>query len=287
MYKTFYKFNILNLIKLRLHLGHKNENLNLKLTGYLYGTRHQINIYNLDFLWKPYRYLFYSLTCNFAKRNCFFIIGTNKNLPMTSLLKNLLEKYPFNIHQNPNQSFYISGYIDRKWIGGLFSNWKIFNEFIFFIERPFFKFNKKFKFQKYFPYLQGIINLPKMPIPDFFIFLDQNCEAEFELKKFKIPFLGLVDTNMDPNIFLYKFFGNNDSIENIQFFFKFLIETLKEGRLKEQSQFYRFFIKKIKKNLYKKRKVFWSKIKQKEEAIKKMKKFFKRRLAFKNKYQNK
>jgi ribosomal protein S2 len=48
MYKNFYNFNLQNLLKIRLHLGHKDDQLNLKLTSYLYGTRHNINIYDLD-----------------------------------------------------------------------------------------------------------------------------------------------------------------------------------------------------------------------------------------------
>ena len=48
MYKSFFKFNILNLMKIRLHLGHKNNDLNLNITSYLYGTRHNINIYNIE-----------------------------------------------------------------------------------------------------------------------------------------------------------------------------------------------------------------------------------------------
>ena len=236
-------------MKIRLHLGHKDENLNLNISAYLYGTRHNINIYNFEKLWKPYRYLFYSLTHNFSKRSSFFIVGTNKNLPMASLLEDLMEKYPLQINLNPNKSFYISGYVDRKWIGGLFSNWKIFNEFIKYLDNPTYKFKRKFKFIKYFFYLRGIKNLPKMPISDFIIFLDHNEDAFYELQKFQLPLIGLVDTNMNPKPFLYKFFGNNDAVENIEFFFEFLTETLKEGRLIEQQKFYSYFMYKIKTNI--------------------------------------
>lgn len=233
---------------MRLHLGHRDDLLNMKLTPYLYGTRHNINIYNLEKFWKPYRYLFYSLALTFSKRNSFFIVGTNKNLPMHILLEKLVHKYP--LEMSPNFSFYVSGYVDRKWIGGLFSNWKIFNEFIQYLHNPFFKFKKRYKFQKYFFYLKGIKNLMHMPIPDFVVFLDYDADAHFELKKFQIPLIALVDTNLDPDQYLYKFFGNNDSIENIEFFFEFLTETLKEGRFKEQQQFYAYFMYKVKKNLY-------------------------------------
>lgn len=245
MYKNFYNFNINSLIKIRLHLGHKNSNLNSKLTSYIYGTRHNINIYNLDKLWKPYRYLYYSLIQNFARRNNFFIIGTNKNLPMSLLLEKILEEYPFKVQKD--YSFYVSGYIDKKWIGGLFTNWKIFSEFIQYLDNPTHIFKKRFKYLKYFPYLKGIRNLSKMPLPDFFVFLDKDEDAFFELKKMHVPMIGLVDTDMNPDEYLYKFFGNNDGLENIEFFFDFIKETVKEGRLKEQQLFYYYFIFKLKK----------------------------------------
>jgi hypothetical protein len=59
-----------------------------------------------------------------------------------------------------------------------------------------------------------------------------------------------VDTDMDPSDFIYKFFGNNDAFENIEFFFEFIQEALKEGRLKEQQLFYLYYIYKINKKLY-------------------------------------
>lgn len=290
MYKHFYNFNINNLMKIRLHLGHKNDTLNLMLTSYIYGTRHNINIYNLDKFWKPYRYLFYSLTHMFFRRNSFFIIGTNKNLPMKEFLRSLSLKYPVPFYRpledttlkknNENEkylyklklkknvtnfqtsqisykneelykyfSYYISGYIDRKWIGGLFTNWKIFKEFIRYIGCSGLNFKKRYRFQKYFFFLKGIKNLAKMPIPDFVIFLDKDLEALSELKKFQIPLIGIVDTNMNPDDFVYKFFGNNDSMETIEFFFEFLNQSIQEGRLREQQLFYYYFIHKLKKKL--------------------------------------
>lgn len=249
MYNQIYSFNINHLIKIRLHLGHREKTLNSKLTPYLYGIRHNIPIFNLDHLWKGYRYLFFSLIKNFAKRSAFFIIGTNKNLPMTDFLEDRLCEYPFVI-DGESHSFYISGYIDKKWIGGLFTNWKIFNEFIPLLDRKNNSFKKRYRFLKYFFYLKGIKNLFKNPIPDFIVFLDNDVEALYELKKFQIPLIGLVDTDMNPDEYLYKFFGNNDSIENFEFFFEFLKETIKEGRNIEQDLFYQYFILKIKSKIY-------------------------------------
>ena len=89
-----------------------------------------------------------------------------------------------------------------------------------------------------------------MPIPDFIIMLDNDIVALDEIKKLQIPLIGLVDSNMDPEDYVFKFFGNNDSVENLDFFFEFLTEAAKEGRLKEQQLFFLYLISKIKKKVY-------------------------------------
>ncbi len=248
MYKNLYKLNLDYLIKIRAHLGHKHKNLNMNMNSYLYGIRHNINIFNINLLWNSFRYLFYSLSEMFLNRNSFFIVGTNNNLPMDILLKKWLKEYPLNY--NKFNSFYISGYIDKKWIGGLFSNWKIFYEFIDYINIYNIEKKKKYKYEKYFIYLKGIINLKKMPIPDFIIMLDKDIVALDEIKKLQIPLIGVVDSDMNPEDFVFKFMGNNDSIENLEFFFEFLKEAAKEGRIKEQQLFFFYLISNIKKKVY-------------------------------------
>ena len=131
MYNKLYKLNLEYLIKIRSHLGHNNVDLNTKINPYIYGIRHDNNIFNVNKLWNSFRYLFYSLSEMFLNRNSFFLVGTNENLPMEILMKKWLKKYPL---KNKNfSSFYISGYIDKKWIGGMFSNWKIFYGFLDYI----------------------------------------------------------------------------------------------------------------------------------------------------------
>lgn len=246
MYKKFYKFNIKTLLKIRLHLGHKDSSLDLNLTSYIYGTRHNISIYCLDKLWKPYRYLYYSLIENFSRRNCFFIVGTNPNLLLKPFLEFMFQTYS---EKSRKQEFYISGYVDKKWVGGLFTNWKLFRQFIPLIDRPLETFKKKYRFFKYFDSLHGLKNLSRMPIPDFVVVLHNDKEALKELNKFQIPLIGLVDSDMNPNNFIFKFFGNNDSLKNIKFFFKFIKEAVEQGRLKEQFKFCNLFIMQIKKRL--------------------------------------
>ena len=253
MYRTFYNFNILTLLKNRLQLGHHENSLNLNLSSHLFGIRHNIAIFNIHSLWKPYRYLFYNLVVTFSKRSSFFIVATNSTLPMTPFLENLINQYPFKIKE---QSYYISGFVDQKWVGGLFTNWKIFSEFIQYIDVPNLKFKKRYRFEKYLYHLKGIKNLWQMPISDFAVVLNNDVDALYELNHFQIPLIGIVDSDMNPQHFLYPFIGNNDSLENLEFFFEFLKEAAKEGRLKEQENFLHVLSLKIKKKL--KKKVFFN-----------------------------
>jgi ribosomal protein S2 len=89
-----------------------------------------------------------------------------------------------------------------------------------------------------------------MPIPDFIIMLDKDITALNEIINLQIPLIGVVDTDMDQEKYVYKFFGNNDSIENLEFFFQFLKEAAVEGRLKEQQLFFYYLISNIKKKIH-------------------------------------
>lgn len=251
MYKKLNNLTLENLIKTRIHLGHKTNKLNPKLNSYVYGNRHNITIFDIEKTWKPLKYLFYSLIEIIYKKNVFFLVGTNNNLPTKQIMLKFLNKYPFKIRNE--KSFYINGYIDKKWVGGLFSNWKVILDFINYIKKS--PKVKSKRYQKYLNYLKGVENIKKKPLPDFLLLLDPNKSAIKEAKNLQIPILGLVDSNTDPDDFLYKFFGNDDSIESVEFFFEFLKEAIKEGRLKEQELFLFFFLNKLKRKIKNKKKI--------------------------------
>jgi ribosomal protein S2 len=106
-----------------------------------------------------------------------------------------------------------------------------------------------YKFERYFPFLQGVTFLKEDSLPDIIIMLDNDKTALHEIKNLQIPIIGLVDTDMDPNDFILKFYGNNDSKIHLNFFFQFLQAAAKQGRLKEQQLFFFYLILKIKKKI--------------------------------------
>lgn len=244
MRKDFTILTFEQLFKARLHLGHHNKHLNKSMITFILGNRHNINILNLEKIIYNLTLIFNSISTIIAEKGFFFLIGTNKNLPMKTILTDFLEKY--NISKK-NNFFLITGFSIYRWVGGIFSNWRITFDFIKHMLKPTSK--KDFRYAQYLDRLQGIDILNRNFIPDIVISFDNNLTAFHEINNLDIPIIGISDSNVNHKQFLYTFVGNDDSIESINFFCMFLEEAIKNGKLQEQEQFLYYFINKLKKEI--------------------------------------
>lgn len=233
----------LQLFKARLHLGHKNNKLNIKMLPYLYGTRHNINIFNLERILICLKITFKAISEIVKQRGYFFLVGTNSNLPMIELFYYFFYKYSkLNINE---KNFFITGFVGSKWIGGNFTNWKGTFKFINHINKSSKKNSTRFK--KYLIHLQGLGLNKKKPIPDFIFLFNKDQLALNEFNKLNIPVMGITDSNTNPSDYLYTLPGNDDSLESIQFFCNFLEKAILEGKQKDQERFFMFCLKKLQK----------------------------------------
>jgi small subunit ribosomal protein S2 len=247
-YKNIINLTTIQLFKARLHLGHKTNNLNLKMLVYLLGTRHKINIFNLQHILISLRIIFKAISEIVKQRGHFFLIGTNKDLPMIEIFYYFLLKYSV---LNPKEkNFFITGFVGSKWIGGSFSNWKKTFQFFNFIQKSSLRKQESIRYKKYFKNLQGLNQNKKKPIPDFVFFFNNDKKALKEIQHLHIPVIGITDSNTNPDSFLYNLPGNDDSLESIQFFCNFLEQAIVEGKQKDQERFFLFCLKKIKKYIY-------------------------------------
>tara|TARA_B100001142_G_scaffold300436_1_gene325211 strand:+ start:33977 stop:34729 length:753 start_codon:yes stop_codon:yes gene_type:complete len=247
-YKNIINLTTTQLFKARLHLGHRNNTLNLKMLVYLLGTRHNVNIFNLQHILISLRIIFKAISEIVKQRGHFFLVGTNKDLPMVEIFYYFLLKYSI---LNPNEkNFFITGFVGKKWVGGSFSNWKKTFQFLNYIQKSSLRKQESARYKNYFKHLQGLNQNKKKPIPDFVFFFNQDINALKEVQQLNIPMIGITDSNSNPDNLLYNLPGNDDSLESIQFFCNFLEQAILEGKQKDQERFFLFCLKKLKKYIY-------------------------------------
>lgn len=232
-----------------MHLGHQHNRLNTKLTGYLQGYRHNIDIYDINKIWRSMRTIFYGFAEMAHQRSSFFLLAPNDNLPLRKIIEHLRAQYPF--RHDRFGSLYLTGYSDKKWIDGIFSNWKVTYEYSRHVKDILEKKPALKKYRKLRANLKGVegAGLYTNMLPDFVLVLATDRGALHEARNADIPLFGLVDTNTDPTPFLYPVFANDDSVESIQFFLDLVKRGIEEGRKREQEAFALLMIRKLKQTL--------------------------------------
>lgn len=234
--KLINKYTTEQLININYHLGSFQNKLNRKMNSYVFGIKHNLVIYSIKKSFWALKFLYYNLTELFFERNSFFILGTNKYLPIKQLIKE------FEFKTLPYVNINLNGYNDQKWITGVISNWLIVYDFIKKLKK-----NKTSKSNKRLQsYLEGLKLKKKHPsLPDFVLALHSDQKALKEIVQTKIPVLGFANSNIDPNFYLYPMIANENSLNTIKFFFNVIELSLKESLIKEQEVFYLYLLKKI------------------------------------------
>lgn len=214
--------------KAGLHFGHPISQRNPKMSPYIYTEKNNIQIIDIIktyfYINKTSKFLFES--CSQGKRILF--VGTKKHI------SKLIEKTA----KNSN-----SWYVNKRWIGGLLTNWKTIQksimklrEFEYLEKEGFFlslskKENsklkkKKNKLNKYFGGIKTMFNLP-----DIIIIIGQLKElnAIKESQSLNIPIITIVDTNCDPNLSDFFIPANDDSITSLNLILNEFEKAIIEG----------------------------------------------------------
>lgn len=241
-------------MRLGLHIGNKKSTLNLNNGAYIKGFRHNVNIFDIENLLQSFKFLFFGLSEIFKKRNKFMFINPSIDLFISYFIKKNSKKYPF-------INFYISSIINVKWVNGILSNWKSIENLYWWLRKKkseleipnLRKLKKLTKFVKYYNTLKNLSKTRSQTYPDFVILLKNDKNAMIEINSQKLPMLGIINTDMDPNLFLYKTFGNINNISSLHFFLNFLKISILKARLQEQKLFIQLIIYFLKKNAYNKK----------------------------------
>ncbi len=220
--------SIKDLLQAGVHFGHQQRFWNPKMDPYIFDTRKQISIINLELTQECLNAAASKVEDICSKGNKILFVGTKRSASKT--IKEEASKLGL-------------PYIDKRWLGGTLTNWKTIRGSIrrlLDIEEMISsgrieKLIKKeaVEIQKEYAKLQasvgGIKDMKGLPDAIFVIDVKYEKIAVLEAKKMGIPVIALVDTNSDPDGIDIVIPGNDDAIRSIRLVTKVISDACARG----------------------------------------------------------
>jgi len=221
--------NISDLLDAGIHFGHKTSRWNPKMSPYIYSSKGNIHIIDLQ---KTVPLMQISL------KHIYQTVKNNgKILFVGSKIqaKNLIAEYAEKCGQF---------YINNRWLGGMLTNWTTVSKSIKNIDRIEKILDNEKLVSAYTK--KEVLNLNKQKIkllksfagirkiggkPDLMIVIDTNKEhlAINEATKLNIPIIAIVDSNSNPDNIDYPIPGNDDAIRSIKLYCHLFAEAALSG----------------------------------------------------------
>lgn len=217
------------LLEAGAHFGHRTRFWNPKMAEYIFGSRNKIHIINLEktmpLMHDALNYIG-RLASNKAK---ILFVGTKR--AAQEAIREQAKRCGM-------------PYVDHRWLGGMLTNYKTVRQSIFRLKEL-----KKIRDETNF---QGMIKkealllsreLEKLErslggiqdmagLPDALFVVDVGFEhiAVEEARRLKIPVIGIVDTNNDPDKIDYIIPGNDDSMRAVEIYVRSVADAILHAR---------------------------------------------------------
>ena len=220
--------SIKDLLQAGVHFGHQQRFWNPKMDEFIYDTRKQISIINLEITQDHLSAAASKVEDICSKGNKILFVGTKRSASKT------IKDEASNIGLP---------YVDKRWLGGTLTNWKTIRgsirrlldieEMISSgrIERLIKK--EAVEIQKEYTKLNasvgGIKDMKGLPDAIFVVDVKYEKIAVLEAKKMGIPVIGIVDTNSDPDGIDTIIPANDDAIRSIRLITKVIADACASG----------------------------------------------------------
>ena len=207
------------------HIGHRRDKWNPKMAKYLYGTRRNIHIFDLEQTKKKLEQVAKILKeMNNSGKTILFVSTKQQSIP-------LIEQ----VGKELNQPI-----VTKKWIPGLLTNWTTIKKRIKYyldLQQSFQtgeveKYTKKEqlsqrkKLAKLDAALSGVAHMTDIPQALFVIDAVRDHVAVLEAKKLGIPIYGICDSNADPDEFTEFIHANDDAVKSLNIILGTIVEEL-------------------------------------------------------------
>lgn len=208
-----------------LHFGHPTHKWNPKMKKFLFGKRHGIHIFDLK---KTANHLVEAL--EFLEN----AVRANKTILFVGTKQQCFAKLN-EIKEEADQPI-----VTDKWIPGLLTNFKTIKERIRYFKQlkrddasgALSKFTKKEqvklrkKIQDLSTSLSGVEDMTQKPDVLFAVDIFRDQIAVKEAKRLKIPVVGIVDSNADPDMVDYIIPANDDAVKSVNYILDLVKQAL-------------------------------------------------------------
>ena len=213
--------SIQDLLQAGVHFGHQTRRWNPKMRRYIFGERGGIHIIDLEQTHAQVKKA-QDLVCDLSARGgSVLFVGTKKQARDA-------------IKEEANKAG--MPYIDQRWLGGLLTNWQTISKRIERLHRltewresgtidllpTRERIAAQAEFEKLDTNLGGVKDMQRLPEAIFVVDLKTEVIGVAEAVRLKIPLIGLVDTNCDPDPCDIVIPGNDDAIRSC----KLIIDAL-------------------------------------------------------------
>src|SRR6186713_1787514 len=225
-----------DLLEAGVHFGHQTKRWNPKMKPYIFGERNGIYILDLGRTSKLYREAADFISNIASQGGTVLYVGT-KRQAQDAIAEEAQRCGMF--------------FVNQRWLGGLLTNFSTIQRSLarlreleaMITDGRYESLSKKEisqlekekkKLQKN---LEGIRNMARLPDALFVVDTRKEKIAVDEARKLKIPVIGVVDTNCDPDEVDYVIPGNDDALRAIRLFASRIADAIASGRgMRESAQ---------------------------------------------------
>jgi len=220
---------IKELLEAGVHFGHQTKRWNPKMKPYIFGERNGIYIIDLGKTSKLYREAEEFVTNLAADGGTVLFVGT-KRQAQDAVAD---ESQRCGMH-----------FVNQRWLGGLLTNFTTIQRSLARLREleamstdgRYESLSKKEvagiekEKKKISKNLDGIRQMTKLPDAIFVVDTRKEKIAVDEARKLKIPVIGVVDTNCDPEDVDFVIPGNDDALRSIRLFTSHIADAIMAGR---------------------------------------------------------
>jgi small subunit ribosomal protein S2 len=217
------------LLETGVHFGHRTNKWNPKMAEFIFTARNGIHIIDLQQTLANLNEYYDMVRDLVADGGTVLFVGTKRQAQET-------------IEEQAKRCG--MGYVNTRWLGGTLTNFRTIRSRIETLKKlendrdsgQFDKLTKKEammnerKIEKLQARLGGLRDAKKMPEMLIIVDTERETTAVHEANILRIPILGIIDTNGDPDVVDYIIPGNDDAMRSIRLLVSALAEAVIEGK---------------------------------------------------------